>query len=92
MLNAKELYVKLVKTHGKNIIFSPRELKNCLERQEGKCDVCSTPFGAFNGSPAILGRADSALCLNCVEGISLLGFNERNLARAILVSKKVTLE
>jgi hypothetical protein len=92
MLNAKELYVKLVKTHGKNIIFSHRELKNCLERQDGRCEVCSRRFSPFNGLPAILGRADSALCLNCVEGISLLGFCERNLARAILVSKKVTLE
>jgi hypothetical protein len=92
MVSSKDLYTKLVRTHGKNIIFSHQELKNCLERQDGRCDVCSTLFGAFNGSPAILGRADSALCTDCVEGISLLKFSERNLARAILVSKKVTLE
>lgn len=92
MVSSKELYTKLVRTHGKNIIFSHRELRNCLERQQNKCDVCYKTFGAFSGLPAILGRADSALCLNCVEALSLLGFNEKNLARAILVSKKITLE
>ena len=92
MVSSKDLYTKLVRTHGKNIIFSHQELKNCLERQDGRCEVCSRQFSPFNGLPAILGRADSALCLNCVEGISLLGFSERSLARAILVSKKITLE
>lgn len=92
MLNSKELYKKLVKTHGKNIIFSYRELNNCLERQGNKCDICKKSLGIFCDGPAILGRADTALCLNCAEGMSLLGFNEKNLARAILVSKKITLE
>lgn len=92
MVNSKELYVKLVRLHGKNIIFSHRELKNCLDRQRHKCEVCDKPFGIFSDGPAILGRADTALCLNCVEGMSLLGFNKKNLAKAILVSKKITPE
>lgn len=93
MVSSKELYTKLVRTHGKNIIFSHKELENCLSRQGGKCEVCLTPLSIFSdGSPAILGRADSITCLKCVEALSLLGFNEQNLARAILVSKKVTLE
>lgn len=89
MLNSLELYKKIVRLYGKSVIFSHQEFKECLERQREKCEICNKGFGAFGGAPVILGKAKSAVCLQCSDALQLLGFNKSNIAKAILVSKKI---
>lgn len=88
MENTKLLYKKLVKENG-SVPFTHKELKEQLNSQDNKCEVCSSAFNPFTGSPVVIGHAETIVCQTCFEGINIMGFNAGFMSKAVVILNRL---